>query len=135
MKRVWAFSVFVATGTLAIVLLVLWIGHEERRWRNEELPQLQQLATRLDLTDLALWTEARYTRHPSQTDLFSAFQDFPAAPEHFPAGSITGPPPALTDPVAFVAPTSRGRVGDDRRDRRRRDVGVSNRSNAGDGSP
>ena len=42
-----------------------------------------QLArTRLGLTDLALFTEARYTRHPSQADLQSAFQDHPVALEH-----------------------------------------------------
>jgi hypothetical protein len=58
------------------------------------------MVTRLGLTDLALWTEARYARHPSQTDRFSAFQDFPASPEHFPAGSIVPPPPALGPPAA-----------------------------------
>ncbi|MBP5998044.1 MAG: hypothetical protein KA535_08840 [Azonexus sp.] len=43
------------------------------------------------LTDLALFTEARYTRHPSQADLHSAFQDHPAALEHFPTGSLVAP--------------------------------------------
>ena len=46
----------------------------------------------LGLTDFAIWTEARYTRHPSQTDFFSPFQDLPATLEHFPAGSVIGPP-------------------------------------------
>ena len=54
-------------------------------------PDMQQLVSKLQLTDLALWTEARYTRHPSQADLFSPFQDFPSALEHFPAGSVIGP--------------------------------------------
>ena len=49
------------------------------------------LVSRLGLTDLAIWTEARYTRHPSQTDFFSAFQDFPGSLDHFPAGSIMAP--------------------------------------------
>ena len=43
---------------------------------------------RLRLTDLCLFTEARYTRNPSQADLHSAFQDHPFALEHFPAGSF-----------------------------------------------
>ena len=43
------------------------------------------------LTDLSIWTEARYTRHPSQADCFAPFQDFPGAIEHFPAGSIVPP--------------------------------------------
>jgi len=51
----------------------------------------QELVSRLGLTDFAIWTEARYTRHPSQTDFFSPFQDFPASPDHFPAGSIIAP--------------------------------------------
>lgn len=38
------------------------------------------------LTDLVLFTEARYARHPSMADLHSAFQDGPMSFEHFPAG-------------------------------------------------
>lgn len=49
----------------------------------------------LELTDLCLFTEARYARHLSQADLFSAFQDHPVAMEHFPSGSIAGPPAIL----------------------------------------
>lgn len=52
-----------------------------------------EIVRALGLTDFAIWTEARYTRHPSQTDFFSAFQDFPGALDHFPAGSVIGPPP------------------------------------------
>ena len=47
-----------------------------------------RLVAALDLTDLALFTEARYTRHPTQADLHSAFQDYPLALEHFPTGSL-----------------------------------------------
>jgi len=46
----------------------------------------------LQLTDLALFTEARYTRHPSQADLHSAFQNHPTALDHFPSGSLRAPP-------------------------------------------
>ncbi len=55
-----------------------------------------RLVKDLMITDLALWSEARYTRHPSQADIFSPFQDFPGAPEHFPSGSIIGPPGMLS---------------------------------------
>jgi hypothetical protein len=51
----------------------------------------RELASQLGLTDLALFTEARYTRHRSQADLHSAFQDAPMAMEHFPAGSLVMP--------------------------------------------
>jgi hypothetical protein len=50
------------------------------------------LVHQLGLTDLALFTEARYTRHLSQSDLHSAFQDHPVALEHFPSGSLLLPP-------------------------------------------
>lgn len=50
-----------------------------------------RLVEQLGLTDLALFTEARYTRHPSQADLHSAFQDHPLALEHFPTGSLMLP--------------------------------------------
>jgi hypothetical protein len=55
----------------------------------------REIVTQLMLTDVAYWTEARYTRNPSQADTFSAFQDFPSSLEHFPAGSIIAPPRIL----------------------------------------
>lgn len=57
------------------------------------LQEKKQLVATLGLTDLCLFTEARYTRHLSQADLFSAFQDHPMSFEHFPSGSMTLPPP------------------------------------------
>ncbi len=54
------------------------------------------LVAHLGLTDLALFTEARYTRHPSQADLHSALQDHPGAFDHFPSGSLMAPPAVLT---------------------------------------
>ena len=51
-----------------------------------------QLVQKLGLTDLCLFTEARYTRHLSQADLHSAFQDHPMGFEHFPSGSLVLPP-------------------------------------------
>jgi len=53
------------------------------------------LVEKLGLTDLCLFTEARYTRHPSQADLHSAFQDHPMGLEHFPSGSLLPPPRGL----------------------------------------
>lgn len=55
------------------------------------------LVERLGLTDPVLFTEARYTRHPSQADLQSAFQDHPVALEHFPTGALIAPPAALLE--------------------------------------
>jgi hypothetical protein len=50
------------------------------------------LVARLGLTDVCLFTDARYTRHLSQADAFSAFQDHPRAIEHFPSGSVAARP-------------------------------------------
>ena len=66
----------------------------------DELPGNRELVRRLELTDLAIWTEARYTRHPSQADFFSAFQDGPASLEHFPAGSVVCAPAGGQTPSA-----------------------------------
>ncbi|MEW6513225.1 MAG: hypothetical protein AB1443_04405 [Pseudomonadota bacterium] len=56
---------------------------------------MRQLVERLGLTDPVLFTEARYTRHPTQADLQSAFQDHPVALEHFPTGSLVPPPAGI----------------------------------------
>ncbi len=51
----------------------------------------------LGLTDLCLFTEASYSRNPSQADLHTPFQDYPLSLEHFPTGSLVAPPPHLTN--------------------------------------
>jgi hypothetical protein len=52
------------------------------------------------LTDPCLFTDARYTRHPSLADLHSAFQDYPLALEHFPSGALVVPPLHLAGPAS-----------------------------------
>jgi hypothetical protein len=59
------------------------------------LPLRISLVKDLQLTDLCLVTEARYTRHPALADLHAAFQDHPAAMEHFPSGSIIALPMSM----------------------------------------
>ena len=81
--------------TLAEILLVALLFMysftvRQGNWKSE-LEAKKELVGRLGLTDFAIWTEARYTRHPSQADFFSPFQDFPSSFEHFPAGSIIAP--------------------------------------------
>ena len=76
-------------------LLIGWIALQV--WlpsaRDEErMEGMERMAENLTLTDLCLFTEARYTRHPSQADLQAPFQDHPAALEHFPSGSLVRPP-------------------------------------------
>lgn len=80
---------------IALVGLMFLHAHWQRQADSAKIEALAGVVKQLELTDLALFTEARYTRHPSQADVYSAFQDHPGALEHFPAGSIVGPPPAL----------------------------------------
>lgn len=85
---------FIGLTLLQAVFLGFLLLHGEARvaaLSGEELPALKATVKALQLTDLSLWTEARYTRHPSQADRFTPFQDFPSALEHFPAGSIMAP--------------------------------------------
>ena len=56
----------------------------------------RQLVRQWGLTDLCLFTEARYTRHPAMADRHAPFQDHPMALEHFPTGSFVPAPHAST---------------------------------------
>jgi hypothetical protein len=85
------FLAFVLVEVVALGSLLVWGRGEAARRQRSEVPARQALVGALELTDLAIWTEARYTRHPTQADLFSAFQDLPSSLEHFPAGSIVPP--------------------------------------------
>ena len=83
----------------ALLLLSALDAGLRSRAMEPRIAQRAALVAALDLTDLALFTEARYTRHPSQADLHSALQDHPLALEHFPTGSLVPAPlPRLTTP-------------------------------------
>jgi hypothetical protein len=85
------FLFFTAFIGILFVLMLLSsrLGQEAA---NAGLRERARLAKELMLTDLCLFTEARYTRHPSMADLHSAFQDHPFSLEHFPSGSFISPP-------------------------------------------
>jgi len=94
-----AYLTLIALLTAVIGSLALWAHQESAYLDQKRLPGLRQVVNTMQLTDLALWGEARYTRHPAMADQFSAFQDHPGALEHFPAGSLvapTGPRPDTT---------------------------------------
>ncbi len=94
-----AFLAFLLVEATLLGSLLAWGRAEAARRDRHDVPARREIVAALELTDLAIWTEARYTRHPSQADLFSAFQDLPSSLEHFPAGSIV-PPAALEGPTA-----------------------------------
>jgi hypothetical protein len=81
----------IGLGTFAFVLILLDSGRLAAE--HTAAARLGQTRARADqLTDPALFTEARYARHVSQADRHAAFQDHPLALEHFPAGSLVPPP-------------------------------------------
>lgn len=79
--------------TIEVTLLGLLLVHASLSESAQQtiFAQKAELVKTLRLTDLCLFTEARYTRHLSQADLTTAFQDHPLSLEHFPSGSFTQP--------------------------------------------
>ena len=71
--------------------------HLQRDDSHNKLAKRKDLVRTLRLTDLCIFTEARYTRHLSQADLQSPFQDYPTAFDHFPSGSLVRPPGHLLE--------------------------------------
>ena len=89
------FAFLALTSALLLFIGTLGDAWYLRNQRNSELTQMCEMVINLQLTDLCLFTEARYTRHLSQADLHSAFQDHPLGLEHFPTGSLVPPPAHL----------------------------------------
>jgi hypothetical protein len=84
--------------TIVNVTVFLLLMHHARSTQTragELLASSSRLAKELQLTDLCLFTEARYTRHPAMGDVHAAFQDHPLALEHFPSGSLVPAPGPL----------------------------------------
>lgn len=91
------FSLAVAAGLAFLVLLSAHAGWREKAGRKS-LEEKREIVRALGLTDLCLFTEARYTRHPAMADRFTPFQDHPLSLEHFPSASLFRPPPHLSGP-------------------------------------
>lgn len=94
------------SGDLALFLLLLGLlalggsllhAVLDRADAHQRSEPARQLAQELGLTGLALFTEARYTRHPELADRHAPFQNHPAALEHFPSGTWVPPPRHLHD--------------------------------------
>ncbi|NTU43316.1 MAG: hypothetical protein HGA78_09775 [Nitrospirales bacterium] len=91
MRKSGLFLSYLAVQCLVLILFFVQADRE----RQKAMPLLSEETAMVEqwgLTDLCLFTEARYTRHPSQADLQTAFQDHPFSLEHFPSGSIISPP-------------------------------------------
>jgi len=77
---------------LSLLGLMFLYSSLEKKGDTELLQKKLNLVRMHGLTDLCLFTEARYTRHPSQADFHAPFQDSPLSLEHFPSGSLVVPP-------------------------------------------
>lgn len=91
MRKSNIFLLYMGINLSLLALLFVHAAHKERA----DMPFLKErskIVKRLELTDLCLYTEASYTRHLSQADLHTPFQDYPMSLEHFPSGSILLPP-------------------------------------------
>ena len=93
-------SVFLFCLVLNVLLTGLMLVHASHRRARlaGDMREMAALAGRFGLTDLCLFTEANYTRHPTQADLHTPFLDGPLALDHFPSGSLIAAPAHLRKP-------------------------------------
>jgi hypothetical protein len=91
MRKFHLFSAFIIVGA---ILVGLMFGHAALRQNSAEstFRAKSEMVKKLGLTDLCLFTDARYSRHPSMADIHTPFQDYPTSLEHFPSGSILSLP-------------------------------------------
>jgi hypothetical protein len=94
MRKSNLFLIFLAVG---ITLLLLMFVHASVQMKAGAayLQARADLVGKIGLTDLCLFTEASYTRHLSQADLHTPFQNGPMSLEHFPSGSLVTPPAVI----------------------------------------
>ena len=94
MRKVKKFSLFILFQGIVLVFLLAHSFYQIRDDRSR-LQEKKQMVRDLELTDLCLFTEANYTRHLTQADRHTPFQNSPLTLEHFPSGSILPPPEPL----------------------------------------
>jgi len=90
-------NLFLSYIAVNLLLLLLIFVHASFKRNSDQrfVIEKRAMVKQLRLTDLCLFTDASYTRHPSQADLHTAFHDHPASLEHFPSGSLLAPPPVI----------------------------------------
>jgi len=99
MKTVRKSTIFLCSMAGLALLFVTMLIHASGR-RAVGMASIAKMASTVrenGLTDLCLFTEASYTRNPTQTDLHTPFQENPLSLEHFPSGSLLLPPEHLKE--------------------------------------
>jgi hypothetical protein len=76
-----------------VIFDLLLAGHLSLRQKGYERNQvlMRMIVKELGCSDLAISTEARYTRNPSVSDGVVPFMDHPGDIDHFPTGSFWQP--------------------------------------------
>ena len=97
MRNSSSFLLYLAANLLLLALLFAHASFQEMH-AGPLLRENSELVQTLGLSDLCLFTEASYTRHPTQADLNTPFQDSPLCLEHFPSGSLLMPPEIVRHP-------------------------------------
>ena len=87
-----------SVGLLLLMLLLLLLGSAvshlvlaKRHCQADNFALLGSVTAGLGLSDLALSTEARYTRHPAVSDSVVVSMDHPGAIDHFPSSFFWAP--------------------------------------------
>ena len=83
---------FTSAGLVAAAALLLIHPAVVRPAARQRMALERQMVAGLGLTDLCLFGEAGYTRHPTLADGFAPFQTHPAALSHFPSESWLATP-------------------------------------------
>ena len=90
--------VYLALLLLALLVLAAAALHADVAARRREAQAaeggLRPLTAFLGLADLAVSSEARYTRHPALSDMAVVGMDHPGAIDHFPSTLFFAPPAA-----------------------------------------
>ncbi len=74
---------------LALLFTGMFIHARQRQTSDmAQIAAMAKMVREVRLTDLCLFTEASYTRNPSQSDMQTPFQEHPVSLEHFPSGSL-----------------------------------------------
>lgn len=91
MRHAYVFVLIIACVLVFELCLIQTVEHL-RNEKNNDAIYLKKMAHSFGLSDLAISTEARYTRHLALTDRGAPFMDHVGSLEHFPSGIFYCPP-------------------------------------------
>jgi hypothetical protein len=89
------FFLLYVLANVCVLALFFAFGHYRVKSNMAFLSEKADMVRSAGLTDLCLFTEARYTRNLSLADRNTPFQDYPFSLDFFPSGTIVEPPAHL----------------------------------------